>query len=236
MTVPKATVASQTAAQFFEDRIPQYESLMRRAVPGYQALTTALVEELPTVAAHVLELGCGTGNLSSLLVERFAEAHCTFVDASEEMVAVTEQRLRAAAPAAAGKATFVVGQFEHLGLPDGSFDLVTSAIALHHVADKGPVYRRIHDLLAPGGRFCFADQLRLTHATAQQRHWEAFLAFWRQPGHCSEEEIRDLLDHATAHDHYETLADQFALLEAAGFRELDAPWRQGFWGVITATA
>jgi hypothetical protein len=32
------------------------------------------------------------------------------------------------------------------------------------------------------------------------------------------------------------LSDQFRLLEDAGFRELDDPWRQAFWGVMTATA
>lgn len=229
-------VAGQTAAEFFEERIPEYDSLMLRAVPGYEALATALVEELPADPAQLLELGCGTGNLSVRLATRYPEARCTFVDASEEMAALTEQRLRAVAPAVAQRATFVVGHFERLDLPDGSFDLITSAIALHHVADKQPVYRRIHELMVPGGRFCFADQLRMTHSAAQQHHWDAFLAYWREPGHCSEEEIRDLLAHAEAHDHYETLIDQFRLLEDAGFRELDVPWRQAFWGVMTATA
>jgi hypothetical protein len=76
----------------------------------------------------------------------------------------------------------------------------------------------------------------MSEDTAQQRHWHEFLAFWRQPGHCTEAEIAELQAHSEAHDHYETLPEQLRLLASAGFMNIDAPWRQGFWGVLTATA
>lgn len=236
MTDSREAAVGETAAQFFGARIPEYDNLMRRAVPGYDELTAALVAELPLAASAVLELGCGTGNLSIRLAERFPDAKLTLVDASADMVAVTAARLRAGAPALAARATFHVGRFEELAFPSGSFDVVASAIALHHVADKTPLYNRMHELLRPGGRCCFADQLRMEHGPSEAHHWSEFLAFWRRPGHLTQAEINDLLAHSAAHDHYETLEGQFTLLRAAGFSELDVPWRRGHWGVITATA
>lgn len=236
MTDARPSAADQTASQFFGARIPEYDNLMRRAVPGYEELTEALVAELPTQAESVLELGCGTGNLSVRLAERYPGAHFTFVDASAEMVEVTAARLADRVPTLASRATFHVGRFEDLALAPAGFDLVASAIALHHVAHKAPLYRRMHELLRSGGRCCFADQLRMAHDPSEAHHWAEFQAFWRKPGHLNEAEIADLLAHSAAHDHYETLEEQFRLLREAGFRELDAPWRRGHWGVITATS
>jgi tRNA (cmo5U34)-methyltransferase len=227
--------ASQTAAEFFADRVPEYDSLIRRAVSHYDEMTQALLFELPPESRSIVELGCGTGNLSLHLAAKFPEATLTVVDASPEMVEVTRHRLSQAAPAFAARAKFVTARFEEL-VHDGEADLVTSAIALHHVADKAPLYRMVHSLLRRGGRFCFADQLRMQEAGAQERHWQEFLAFWRRPGNVSETEIVELLAHSELHDHYETLGDQFLLLEQAGFGEIDAPWRNGFWCVMTATA
>lgn len=230
------TLNHQTASDFFAERIPEYDSLMRRAVSGYEAMTSALLAELPPEAPTILELGCGTGNLTLQVAARYPAAVLTLVDGSAEMVALTRHRLEERAPRQAEAATFITNWFEAVDFADGSFDLITSAIALHHVADKGPLYRQMHRWLKPGGRLCFADQLRMQDPGSQAHHWAEFLAFWRRPGNVSETEIVELLAHSEAHDHYETLADQFALLRAAGFRDLDAPWRDGFWAVLTATA
>jgi hypothetical protein len=91
-------------------------------------------------------------------------------------------------------------------------------------------------MLVPGGRFCFADQLRMARDTAQVRHWEETVAFWKLPGHCSPEEVTALQEHSDRHDHYLTLTRQFALLARAGFRDMDAPWRHGLWAVLDAVA
>jgi tRNA (cmo5U34)-methyltransferase len=44
-------------------------------------------------------------------------------------------------------------------LPDGRFDLVASALAIHHLTDhdKEPLFARVARALEPGGRFVLAD-------------------------------------------------------------------------------
>lgn len=228
-------LTSQTASQFFAERIPEYDSLIRRAVSHYDELTAALLFELPSNAHSILELGCGTGNLTLLLARRFPDASLTVVDGSPEMVETTRQRLTAASPALAARSRFITARFEELSLGDAGFDLVTSALALHHVRDKLPVYRTVHRLLEPGGRFCLADQLRLEDPEAHERHWQEVMAFWHRPGNCTPQEIEQLLAHSRDHDYYDPLSVHLSLLSEAGFHRVDLPWRIGVWSVITAS-
>ena len=215
--------------------VESYDSLIRRAVPRYDEMTARLLEYMPAAADRVLELGCGTGNLSLELVKSFPKAHLTLVDGSPEMVALTHARIDAV-PAGAAGIEYLVARFEDLNLPPHSFDLVVSSISLHHVVDKAKLYSRIRSLMSGAGRFCFADQLRGEPETNHRVNWERWLDFCREPGHCTPDETQSLLDHAAAHDHYAPLSEHAELLRTAGFTEIDCVWRNWMWGIVTATA
>lgn len=224
-----------TAAEYFGGMAEAYDDLIRRAVPRYEEMTARLVEYLPATAERILELGCGTGTFSVALARRFPDAECVCVDAAPEMTATTRARLVAHAPGLADHARFVVQRFETLGFTPGAFDLIASSISLHHVRDKGALYRALHELLRDGGHLVFADQMRGASERVHGINWERWLAFCREPGHCTKEEIASLLAHAEAHDHYTPVREHFALMEAAGFREVDCVWRDGSWGIIVAS-
>lgn len=225
-----------TAAGYFSSLRDEYDSLIRRAVPAYDVMTAELVGCLPGQAGRVLELGCGTGNLSLHLAAAYPEARLTLVDASLEMVDVTRARLRSAHPVAAARTRFVAARFEALRCERPQFDLVTSCISLHHVANVADLVGVIRGWLRPGGTFRFADQMRGGTPDEHDRIWRRWLEFCRQPGHCSPDEIQGLLDHAAAHDHYRTLREHIGWLEAAGFARVDCAWRDGMWAIVTADA
>src|SRR5438132_1488236 len=62
-----------TASEYFGRMVDRYDSLIRRAVPRYDEMHERLVECLPRAASRVLELGCGTGNLTRAVRERYPE-------------------------------------------------------------------------------------------------------------------------------------------------------------------
>lgn len=223
-----------SASDYFGSMVESYDSLIKRAVPRYEEMTERLVEYLPQRTSHILELGCGTGNLSLRLAERYTSSRLTLVDAAPEMIDITRARLEATHPTLARRAKFITSRFEDLALEPQSFDLITSCISLHHVCNKAALYKSLFAALTTGGTFRFADQIRGGTQCLHDHNWARWLEFCRAPEHCTEDEVQSLLDHAAAHDFYTPLLDHFRLLQAAGFVHMDCVWRNWIWGIVTA--
>ena len=110
----------------------------------------AFLDELGAVrGARVLDLGCGDGAFAAQVLDRGAASYLG-IDGSEAMIDV------AVRANASPDASFEVGDIEDLSTPEASFDVVTSRMALHHVADLLSVLRAVHRTLVPGGRLIFS--------------------------------------------------------------------------------
>ncbi len=96
----------------------------------------------------ILDLGCGAGNVTRMLADRWPEAAVTGVDSSAEMLA----RARSAMPAAA----WVEADLRSWK-PPASADLVFSNAALHWLEDHASLFPRIAGWVKPGG--CLAVQM-----------------------------------------------------------------------------
>jgi len=224
-----------TATAYWGARAAEYDTFIRRVVPRYDEMTARLLDSLPAAPGRVVELGCGTGNLSLLLADRLPGARFIFVDGAPEMVEATRLRLSATAPEVAERSSFLHGTFEELELEAGSVDLVVASLSLHHVADLAPVYGMLARGMAPGGEFRSADGIRADDPRLHALHLERWEAFWREGDRLSPEEIASVKDHVARHDHYEPLTQHFRMLEAAGFTRTDCLWRDGLFGVMAAT-
>src|SRR5262249_27700624 len=103
----------------------------------------------PLEGARVLDLGCGFGAFARW-ARAVGAASVLGVDRSENMLA--RARIQTPDPGV----TYVMADIEHLALPEASFDLVYSALALHYIEDFGAVCVTIRRLLEPGGRLVFS--------------------------------------------------------------------------------
>jgi tRNA (cmo5U34)-methyltransferase len=126
-----------------------YVKIVRDEVPDYDRVQDELARATDGVEGRrVLELGTGTGVTSRRVLERHPAAELTGVDSSEHMLAVADL------PGADLRLQDLRDE-----LPEGPFDLVFSALAIHHLdgPGKADLFARVAAVLAPGGRFVMAD-------------------------------------------------------------------------------
>lgn len=95
-----------------------------------------------TEAAHVVDLGCGPGNSTELLVQRFAGAAVVGTDNSEAMLASARERLPQARFECSDIATWQ---------PEVPPDLIYANAALQWVPNHEALIPRLFAALAPGG-------------------------------------------------------------------------------------
>ncbi|TCS74080.1 methyltransferase family protein [Sulfuritortus calidifontis] len=101
---------------------------------------------------RALDYGCGTGLLSFPLKE--ALGHITLKDSSAGMLEVLREKI-----AAQNVTNMTVRQADLTAepLPEERYDLIYSAMTLHHIPDTAKILRVFHALLNPGGYLCIAD-------------------------------------------------------------------------------
>lgn len=102
-----------------------------------------LVAAIPLASAHTaVDLGCGPGNSTEVLAERFPEATVTGLDSSEDMLRDARQRLPNIAFELAD-----IGNWN----PSQSYDVILANASLQWVPDHASLYPRLVSLLNPGG-------------------------------------------------------------------------------------
>jgi demethylmenaquinone methyltransferase/2-methoxy-6-polyprenyl-1,4-benzoquinol methylase len=129
---------------------PRYDLVTRLLSFGRDATWKLwLLSQLPAAGPRdILDLACGTGDLTRALALRYPDARVTGLDLTPEM-------LDHAAPAP--RVQWLVGDMCATKLPDASQDLVTGGYALRNAPDLDAALAEIRRLLRPGGSAAFLD-------------------------------------------------------------------------------
>lgn len=119
----------------------QYQKFAsERARPFFDLLARVQVER----AELIVDLGCGPGNLTQTLADRWPEAHVIGVDHSEQMLA------EAYPLAVAGRLDFVRGDIRSWS-PERPIDLIVSNAAFQWVEGHESLLARLAEMLSPQG-------------------------------------------------------------------------------------
>jgi ubiquinone/menaquinone biosynthesis C-methylase UbiE len=134
--------------------LPLYDVLSRLA--GIRALHDR-VTELAEIASGeaVVDVGCGTGNLSLAVLAGQPDARVTGLDPDRGALLRAARKARRRGVSL----TLVQGYADRIPAEDASLDHVVSSLALHHVDDEGRVgfARDALRALRPGGRITIVD-------------------------------------------------------------------------------
>ncbi|GLY06828.1 MULTISPECIES: class I SAM-dependent methyltransferase [Actinoplanes] len=145
--------------------------LYDRARPGYPGPVFDRLAAVVPAPAHVLEIGCGTGQATRDLAERGYRV--TAVELGASMAATARRNLRGH-----DAVTVVSGAFEEWSLPDEPFDVVLAATAFHWLDPAVRVVKSA-DALRPGGVLATIATQHIAGGTAEffvaaQRCYERF--------------------------------------------------------------
>jgi len=97
--------------------------------------------EAPT-NARWLDVGCGTGAFSELILKRCAPKSLAGIDPSPEQIAFVNKQL-------AG--SFQVADSAAIPFAQGEFDVVASALVIHFIPDRAAAFAEMKRVLRPGG-------------------------------------------------------------------------------------
>lgn len=128
---------------------PRYDLMNRLMTFGRDgAWRRATVDALaPTSTARVLDVGCGTGDLTVAFSQRGVRL-AVGLDPVPAMLDAAQAKISKKAPYAA----LVQGDGLRLPFPDCSFECVASAFVMRNVPDVLSALREAHRVLRPGGR------------------------------------------------------------------------------------
>lgn len=125
---------------------------MREGAPLYDRLQKEVADATrEVVVERMLDLGIGTGETTTRVLRLHSPTTIVGVDASRAMLDVAAETL-------GDGVELRLGRLEDL-LPEGPWDLIVSAFAVHHLdaSGKRDLFRRGASQLSEGGRFVVGD-------------------------------------------------------------------------------
>ena len=99
---------------------------------------------------HLLDAGCGTAPILSLLTIEYPDKKFTGIDITPKMIAVAKAKNL-------HNATFVCGDCENLPFADESFDVIICSQSFHHYPNPQNFFSSVHRCLKPNGRLILRD-------------------------------------------------------------------------------
>jgi ubiquinone/menaquinone biosynthesis C-methylase UbiE len=101
----------------------------------------------------ILEIGCGTGELTAQLLKHFPNAAIFGIDVSSDMLNLAQQKLADYQP----RLRLIKQNVTDLNFPKDTFDLIISSSVWHYLTDPKTVLEHIYRVLKPKGYLLIND-------------------------------------------------------------------------------
>ncbi len=208
----------------FENEAEEYDKLILTLIPYYQEMTDALMLSLPFKSQEnirVLDLGCGTGNISAKIKKRFPNARITCVDMADKMIKRAQHKLKNYTDI-----SFKLSNFQKLEI-DEQYDAIISSLALHHLENneaKFKFYEFIYQSLKIGGVFYNADIVLGSSLYLQDIYLDKWGDFLRKK-YSSQEVENKWLPIYRQEDRPIKMMTHLQWLRKIGFRQVDILWK-----------
>ncbi len=132
-----------------------------------------MIDALPDIRQpQCLDLACGNGDLTELLMEKYPDCNIIALDLAEPMLKQADKRLGPAA-----SIQFLQKDMADTGLPAEDFHLITVGYGLRNAPDINGAFCEIQRLLAPNGIVAVLDFSRFNNPLCADMELH-LLALW----------------------------------------------------------
>lgn len=249
-----------SGSSVFNNLPSRYDTLQKQCLPGWEAFFSTVIKFIPESVfeetkrnnreIEILELGSGSGFLTSLIRREKPDARITCIDRNPEMLAVAKEK-----PELQENVTFIEGDIleecekwkEESGGQEetarkeepygkGKFDVVVSTQCLCFLPPdaKARVFRRIYEALKPEGRFIEGDIFMPGSEWEEgiyRAHWKSYMV---EQGLTIQEAEEMLGTFGQVRERIDTPGKFRERLEEAGFERIFCPYWYEMYAVFIA--
>ncbi|KGK88365.1 methyltransferase [Desulfosporosinus sp. HMP52] len=205
----------------FNENASQYDGQRKKLIPCFDDFYSIAVSIAKTNTNNpdILDIGAGTGLLSSLILEKFPDANITLIDLSEKMLEAAKERFKDNP-----NFTYIIDDYTIYKF-DKKFDVVISSLSIHHLSgdEKKQLYHNIYSILNKDGVFINADQV-LGGTPFIESLYKSDWRYKVENSDLSKEEILSAYER-TKLDKMSTLEDQVNWLKDSGFLDVDCVYK-----------
>jgi len=202
--------------EHFEKEAVVFDKLFFKVMPHYEEMMQALIDALPfnrKDRLKIIDLGCGTGNLSKKLILAYPHACIKCIDMAENMLKMAKAKLKNNRNVA-----FWLGDIRDFNY-QGKYDAIVASMVLHHVAgkDKLKFYRELYKALSRGGVFLCIDIFLSSNSHLQKLFMDKWKIFMKING-LPMKKIKDMITRHQREDRPVVFEHELAMMRKAGFR------------------
>jgi tRNA (cmo5U34)-methyltransferase len=213
----------------FDITAPTYDADRAKLIPCYDAFHRRATDLIPAGATRILDLGAGTGILTTFVRSWYPNAHIHLIDFSAPMIDIARTRL-----AADNNLSFEVADYTAVPLGE-NYDAIVSALSIHHLehAAKKALFAKIFAALRPGGVFVNAEQVAGPTPALDEFYKKLWLQQVREAG-ATPQQIADSL-YRQQDDRCASVEDQLDWMREAGFTDADCWFKDNRFAVLAGT-
>jgi tRNA (cmo5U34)-methyltransferase len=218
----KSTV--QDIRERFDNDVERFSDISTGQVSTIDAaVTLELITEAAKMvnpnAKTLLDLGCGAGNYTLRMLGKMPSLKCTLLDLSKPMLTRALERIR---QVTSNNVEAIQADIREAVLTTHSFDIILAGAVLHHLRDEQDwerVFRKLYDVLRPGGCLLICDMVTQSNAALTDYVFDMYGMYLENLKGI--EYRRQVLDYIDKEDSPRSVIYQLDLMRKVGFGNVD---------------
>lgn len=182
-------------------------------------LITESAKRICPKAEQLLDIGCGAGNYTLMMLSKIPDLNCTLIDLSKPMVDKAAERV---SKLTKNKIEAIQGDIRDVVLKENHFDIILAGAVLHHLRDDADweiTFKKLVNLLKPGGCLMISDLITQDTEVLNTYIWEKYGDYLE--GLAGKEYRSKVLDYVAKEDSPRSLNYQLDLMKRVGFKHVE---------------